>query len=63
MTYASFNIFVLAHSDVHPHRTKLKLFTSFDKQLETHDSVLDNRAKVLEGVKSKLVAQSGNILA
>ncbi|KAJ4467418.1 hypothetical protein C8J55DRAFT_565279 [Lentinula edodes] len=43
--------------------TKLKLFTSFDKQLEAHDSILDNRAKVLEGVKSKLVAQSGSILA
>ncbi|KAJ4488496.1 hypothetical protein J3R30DRAFT_945840 [Lentinula aciculospora] len=43
--------------------TKLKLFTSFDQQLEAHNAVLDERAKVLDGVKSKLVAQSGSILA
>ncbi|KAJ3773756.1 hypothetical protein FB446DRAFT_771560 [Lentinula raphanica] len=42
--------------------TKLKLFTSFDQQLETHNSVLQERAKVLDGVKKKLVAQSGSIL-
>ncbi|KAJ3923323.1 hypothetical protein F5877DRAFT_31709 [Lentinula edodes] len=61
--YSKILDFVRSHSDVHLYRTKLKLFTSFDKQLEAHDSVLDNRAKVLEGVKSKLVAQSGSILA
>ncbi|KAJ3843364.1 hypothetical protein F5878DRAFT_528063 [Lentinula raphanica] len=44
------------------YRTKLKLFTSFDQQLETHNSVLQERAKVLDGVKKKLVAQSGSIL-
>ncbi|KAJ3789869.1 hypothetical protein GGU10DRAFT_304178 [Lentinula aff. detonsa] len=43
--------------------TKLKLFTSFDQQLEAHNSVLNDRAKVLDGVKSKLVVQSGSILA
>lgn len=44
------------------HRTKLKLFTTFDQQVEVHNSVLGERAKVLEGVKTNVVAQSGNIL-
>ncbi|KAE9406721.1 hypothetical protein BT96DRAFT_933916 [Gymnopus androsaceus JB14] len=42
--------------------TKLKLFTTFDQQVEVHNSVLGERAKVLEGVKTNVVAQSGNIL-
>lgn len=45
------------------YRTKLKLFTSFDEKVDAHNSVLLDRAKILEGVKAKLVAQSGSILA
>ncbi|KAF9068665.1 hypothetical protein BDP27DRAFT_1326726 [Rhodocollybia butyracea] len=45
------------------YRTKLKLFTSFDEKVDAHNSVLLDRAKVLESVKAKLVAQSGSILA
>lgn len=42
--------------------TKLKLFASFDKQVDSHGVVLEERQKVLAGVKQRLVSESGNIL-
>ncbi|KAK0470253.1 uncharacterized protein EV420DRAFT_1634690 [Desarmillaria tabescens] len=42
--------------------TKLKLFAAFDKQVDSHGVVLEERQKVLAGVKQKLVSESGNIL-
>ncbi|KAF8902157.1 hypothetical protein CPB85DRAFT_1322046 [Mucidula mucida] len=42
--------------------TKLKLFATFDKHVDAHNVVLDDRAKVLNGVKQRLVKESGNIL-
>ncbi|KAF9016629.1 hypothetical protein BDZ89DRAFT_1045681, partial [Hymenopellis radicata] len=42
--------------------TKLKLFATFDKHVDAHNVVLDDRAKVLSGVKQRLVKESGNIL-
>ncbi|KAF5391857.1 hypothetical protein D9757_001815 [Collybiopsis confluens] len=41
---------------------KLKLFTSFDEKVEAHNTVLRERAKVLDSAKSKLVAQGGNLI-
>ncbi|KAK7037780.1 hypothetical protein VNI00_010741 [Paramarasmius palmivorus] len=42
--------------------TKLKLFTSFDTQVANHRLVLDDRAKLLDGVKQRLVSNSQTIL-
>ncbi|KAK0222812.1 hypothetical protein EDD85DRAFT_244999 [Armillaria nabsnona] len=42
--------------------TKLKLFASFDEQVDSHGVVLEERQKVLAGVKQRLVSESGNIL-
>ncbi|KAK0440180.1 uncharacterized protein EV420DRAFT_1486007 [Desarmillaria tabescens] len=41
---------------------KLKLFATFDMQVDSHGVVLEERQKVLAGVKQKLVSESGNIL-
>ncbi|KAK0494026.1 hypothetical protein EDD18DRAFT_1107533 [Armillaria luteobubalina] len=42
--------------------TKLKLFASFDKQVDSHGVVLEERQKVLAGVKQRFMSESGNIL-
>jgi len=40
----------------------MKLFTSLDAKVDMHNTVLDEREKVLEGVKARLVNESGNVL-
>ncbi|KAK0214063.1 hypothetical protein IW262DRAFT_1466618 [Armillaria fumosa] len=42
--------------------TKLKLFASFDKEVDSHGVVLEERQKVLAGVKQRFMSESGNIL-
>jgi hypothetical protein len=44
------------------HRTKMKLFASFDAKVEKHNAVLDEREKALDGVRARLVQESGNVL-
>jgi len=40
----------------------MKLFASFDKKVDMHNNVLEEREKVLVGVREKLVVESGNVL-
>ncbi|ESK95932.1 hypothetical protein Moror_961 [Moniliophthora roreri MCA 2997] len=42
--------------------TKLKLFASFDAQVTNHKAVLEDRARLLDGVKQRLVSNSQTIL-
>jgi hypothetical protein len=44
------------------HSTKMKLFASFDAKVEKHNTVLDEREKALDGVRARLVQESGNVL-
>lgn len=40
----------------------MKLFASFDAKVDVHNGVLDEREKVLDGVKKRLVQESGSVL-
>lgn len=40
----------------------MKLFASFDSKVDAHNSVLNDREKLLDGVKERLVNESGNVL-
>jgi hypothetical protein len=40
----------------------MKLFASFDKKVDMHNNVLEEREKVLVGVRERLVLESGNVL-
>jgi hypothetical protein len=40
----------------------MKLFASFDAEVEKHNAVLEEREKTLDGVKARLVQESGNVL-
>jgi hypothetical protein len=40
----------------------MKLFGSFDAKVEKHNAVLDEREKALDGVRARLVQESGNVL-
>lgn len=40
----------------------MKLFASFDAKVDAHNTVLDEREKALDGVKERLVHESGNVL-
>jgi len=42
--------------------TKMKLFKNLDAKVDMHNTVLDERQKMLEGAKARLVHESGNVL-
>ena len=44
------------------HSAKMKLFANFDAKVDGHNAVLGEREKILDGVKARLVQESGNVL-
>jgi len=40
----------------------MKLFANFDAKVDGHNAVLGEREKILDGVKARLVQESGNVL-
>jgi hypothetical protein len=51
-----------SHHPLPTRSTKMKLFASFDEKVDVHNNILEEREKVLVGVRERLVLESGNVL-